>query len=243
MQPEPEKKGLWHRQLNEPLRRGDRALDRAMSGNIRVYKAHELIIRAGADDRSMYRLRSGWAFEARMTADGRRQILNVALPGDLIGLNTIVVVRSPANVACATRVSANVIDYVRLMEVTAADANMALCLIWRLGREQCRLRDWVFGLGQCSAEERAAAMLLDFGGRLDMLGAARRDGFRMPLTQQQIGNYLGITDVHVNRVLRRWRDAGIALIAGGVVKIGDIDQLKRIAAPMREFWESERALR
>jgi CRP/FNR family transcriptional regulator, anaerobic regulatory protein len=96
----------------------------------------------------------------------------------------------------------------------------------------------VIGLGRGSADERTAAMLLDFRGRLSWLSRARSiDTFRLPMTQQEIGDYLGLTVVHVNRVLRRFRETKLATVKGGTAVIHDATALQRIASPLQDVFE------
>ena len=224
-----------HPQLQSALRRGEAALRRAMSGTMRFYNAHEVIIQAGKAHKLVYRLRRGWVFCARTTDDGRRQIISIGMPGELVGLGSMLFTRSPDTIACLTRASVEMIDRDRLLEVALGNADVALRLLFQLGQEQRRLHSWVVSLGHCTAEERLAAMLVDTQERLRVFGVGGR-AFRLPLTQKEIGDYIGLTDVHVNRVLRRLRNSGSVSLVRGVAKIGDFNALKLIGGPIRDLW-------
>ena len=97
--------------------------------------------------------------------------------------------------------------------------------MFQLAEDERRLHNWVAALSKGSADERIATLLLDLHGRLHHAGLANGDAFRMPMTQQEIGDHLGLTLVHVNRVLRRLREAGIVTVQRGMVWVEEMEQL------------------
>src|SRR5260370_8948865 len=173
---------LHRPELYGSLRRGEIALHQAM-GSIRFYGRRATILRAGEEHDLIYRLRSGWVCRSRTLADGRRQILGISVAGDLLGLTTILFARSLDSLTCLTRTSVSVVDQAHLWEVAASNPDLALFLLFQLGREQRRQDSWLVGLGQCSAEELLAAMLLDAIERLRVPGLLGTGAFPLPLTQ------------------------------------------------------------
>jgi CRP-like cAMP-binding protein len=109
------------------------------------------------------------------------------------------------------------------------DPAVALSVGYLLDRERRHAERLAVGLGHRDAEARLAAFLLDLYDRLRAHGLVSSRSFRLPMTQQQIGHHLGLTVVHVNRVLRRLREKGIALVRQNVVIIADFDRLRGIA--------------
>src|SRR6185295_17185411 len=95
------------------------------------------------------------------------------------------------------------IAYQKLTSAYAADADIATRCTWQVIEEERRLHSWVTGLGAGDAEERLALLLTDFRGRLALAQGAGPNllTFTMPMTQEQIGDHLGISHVHVNRVV------------------------------------------
>ena len=230
---------LHRPELQGSLRRGELALHQAM-GSVRFYGRRATILRAGEEHDLIYRLRSGWVCRSRTLADGRRQILGVSVPGDLLGLSPILFARSLDSLTCLTRTSVNVVAQAHLWELAASNPDLALYLMFQLGKAQRRQDRWLVGLGQCTAEERLAAMLLDTRERRRAGGLLGKGAFRLPLTQQDIGDYLGMTQVHVSRVLARLRRSGtIATQRHHVVLLRDIEALERMASPMADLWASE----
>jgi CRP-like cAMP-binding protein len=232
---------LHRPELSGSLRRGAIALHQAM-GSVRFFARHSTILRAGEEQDLIYRLRSGWVGRSRTLADGRRQILGVSVAGDLLGLTPMLFARSPDSLTCLTRISVSFVDQAHLWALATSNPDLALFLLFQLSKSQLRLDSWLVGLGQCTAEERLAAMLLDARERLRVQGLLGKGAFRLPLTQEDIGDYLGITAVHVNRVLARLRRSGTIVIKRHVVLLRDIETLERTASPMADLWASEGAL-
>jgi CRP/FNR family transcriptional regulator len=131
------------------------------------------------------------------------------------------------------------IDYRELLRACRDDADVSVRCTWQILEEERRLHSWVTGLGVGSAEERLALLFTDFRGRLALSGAISRDAlsYAMPLTQVQLGQCVGITAVHVNRVLREFRDEGILTVRNGEVTINDLERLGKIAFPLLDCYE------
>jgi CRP-like cAMP-binding protein len=175
-------------------------------------------------------LLTGWAVRFTSFPDGRRQIQEVLLPGDLLGLENLVFERAEHGVQTVTMATYLAVEPERLLEALARSSALATRLIGSLLREQRRLNKHLSYLGRCSAEERMARFFLDIYKRLTARGLAPRGSFPLPLYQQEIGDHLGLTIVHVNRVLRRLREQGIVALRQHQVTIGDFERLCATAA-------------
>ena len=136
----------------------------------------------------------------------------VFLPGDLMGIKSMLLQRQPDTIECLTDARVRTIDYQRLLDLTAQDHATSVRVMFQLAEDERRLHNWVTALGRGMADERIATLLLDLHGRLHRAGLANGGGFYMPMTQQEIADHLGLTLVHVNRVLRRLREAGIVTV-------------------------------
>jgi CRP/FNR family transcriptional regulator len=218
-------------ELYDSLRLGDVALLRAMSGKLATFAAGRQIKVTGDRGNLVYRVRTGWLARTRNLSDGRRQIVTICLPGDLAGVESLFLARQPDSIECLSQVTVNVIDVPALRQLVESNAAVAWRVMYQLVQNELRLYDSVTGLGRGSAEERIAFMLLDFHKRLHRVELCPRDTFGFPMSQQEIGDYLGLTVVHVNRMLRRLREAGSATVRNGVVVIHDISGLRDMASP------------
>jgi CRP/FNR family transcriptional regulator, anaerobic regulatory protein len=229
---------LHRPELFDALVRGEAALDAVMRAPA-VFRRGEALTRAGEASQTVYRIESGWAARCRDLPSGRRQIILVFLPGDVVGIKALLLEKQPDSIECLTDVSARTVDQAVLRALVESNAAVAWRLLFQLGEDERRLHNWIAARGRGDAEERIATFLLDLRGRLHRRGLGQGDAFRLPMTQQQIGDHLGLTVVHVNRVLRRLREAGIVTVRAGSVTIDKPDLLGERAAALQDLFERE----
>ncbi|MDB6090887.1 MAG: Crp/Fnr family transcriptional regulator [Gammaproteobacteria bacterium] len=218
----------------DALVRGEDKIAELTKASSMTFAAGASVIVANTDHRFVYRLLQGWACRSRQLADGRNQFILIFLPGDLFAVKSMFVTRHTDAVLAVSRIVVERIHYRDLHAAYVADSDIATRCIWQVMEEERRLHSWVVGLGQGSAEERLALLLLDFRGRLAQTGAIGPTSlaYNMPLTQAQLADHLGITAVHVNRVLKSFRECGMVTIRDGQVVITDIDALAQCASPL-----------
>ncbi|MBV9859737.1 MAG: Crp/Fnr family transcriptional regulator [Alphaproteobacteria bacterium] len=227
---------LHRPELSELLRTGDATLRQAMGPPL-LRREGETLVRTGEESEEVYLLESGWTARTRMLTDGRQQIILVFLPGDLMGIKSMLLNRQPDTIECLTDVSVRTIDHRRLLDLSTQDRAVGVRVMFQLAEDERRTHNWVAALGKGNAEERIATLLLDLRGRLSRAGLASGDNFRMPMTQQEIADHLGLTLVHVNRVLRRMRETGVVTVQRGAVKVDEMARLSRMAAPLQDIFE------
>ena len=213
---------------------------RALPAQLRTLAPRELLVRAGEPHDAIYRLASGWMARSRLLPDGRQQILTVFLPGDWIALKAMLLDRSTDSVECIATATVQALDCERALELARTDPDIALRVMWHLAEDERRLRNWVIALGRGSAVEKIATLLLDLRGRLTQAGLAAGASFALPMTQEQIGDHLGLTMVHVNRTIRRLREEGALTVAHGRAQIDNLYALASYAAPLQDVFERER---
>jgi CRP/FNR family transcriptional regulator len=203
----------------------------------------QTLIPAGIEHQFVYRLLHGWAGRARVLPDGRTQFILVFLPGDLFAVKSMFITRHTDAVLALSDLLVERIHYRALHDAYAKDGDIASRCIWQVIEEERRLHSWVTGLGQGSAEERLAMLLIDFRGRLILSGMVATDAmsYEMPLTQSQLADHLGITAVHVNRVLKGFREAGIVTVRDGLVDIVNLKKLARHASALLDPHEHSTA--
>lgn len=231
---------VLHRpELISSLLRGEEKLAEMMKGSARTLHAGHVLIEANSEHEYVYRLRSGWACRNRAVPDGRDQFILIFLPSDLFAVKSLFVTRHPDRVQILSEAIVERVHYLHLQEAYSRDVDITNRCMWQLTEEERRLHGWVFGLGQGSAEERLALLLVDLRGRLVLANAIAADAltFGFPLTQVQVGEQLGITPVHTNRVIKSFRERGIAAFRNGEVHIQNFAELRRIADPLMDAYE------
>ena len=150
----------------------------------------------------VYRLRSGWACQIRTLSDCRIPIIDVYLPGDIIGVYAAFHVR-PSQQHIIALTSIEIIDTINEesdLYGLLAHRQSALYIAWLLAKRQQRVDCMLTAISSLDARGRLAVMIFDFYKRLHSQKLISSAMYNLPLTQSQIGNYLGLTVVHVNRV-------------------------------------------
>jgi CRP-like cAMP-binding protein len=120
------------------------------------------------------------------------------------------------------------ISHASLRALTRARPNVAEVL-WRDTLIDAAIfREWIVNVGQRPATSRLAHVVLELRSRLAVMGRVRGDTFEMPLTQEQVGEALGITPVHANRIIKQLRDERIVDINRGRVTVLDETKLEEL---------------
>jgi CRP/FNR family transcriptional regulator len=237
--PSAERFALHRPELLPALQRGERKIIQLMSNDRRPLPGGRTLVEGDAEHPYVYRLAQGWAARVRTLPDGRSQYILIFLPGDLFAVKSMYVNRHPDSIVTLSDAVVEQIDHRKLREASENDPDIAMRCTWQVVEEERRLHSWVVSLGRGSAEERLALLVTELHGRLVVSGAIPRDAreFYLPMTQSQLGDYLGLSAVHINRVLKAIRDNGIATFRNQRMVIHDLDALGRMADPLRDFYE------
>jgi CRP-like cAMP-binding protein len=195
----------------------------------RLLKAGELLGSADGASDSIYHLRRGWACQFRDWFEGRRAIVDVYLPGDVIGLGARLRVRPLEEVVALTSIMVEEIPAEQPLTEVVADRATALYLAWLLSKHQRRSERLLTAVSRVDARGRLAMMLLEFYMRLQHQKLITGPTYNLPMTQVQIGQYLGLTVVHINRVLRSLRADRIVSLEKHWVTILDLERLTSLA--------------
>ena len=204
------------------------ALDELHSRRRRYVAARDVIFE-GQRDQSAYVLADGWVVSYKLLADGTRQIVDFQIPGDFLGLRSVLLRTSDHNVEPVTRIEASEIPKAELLDAFERTPRLAAAVLWAASRDEAMVVEHLVNLGRRTADERMAHFLLELGTRLKLVGLADRTGFDCPLTQYHLADALGLSAVHVNRVLRQLRDQGLVTFRKGRVSFDDFDGLVTLA--------------
>ncbi len=177
----------------------------------------------------VYRLRSGWACQLRKLCDRRKAILDIYLPGDVIGLDAALNTRPTENVVALTSIAVDAMILEEGLYGLMTHQHTALYVAWLLGQRQRRADRLLSAVTSLDARGRLAVMFFDFYRRLKAQKLISSPTYNLPLTQSQIGSYLGLTVVHVNRVLGVLRQQHIVNFEKHCVNIVDLEELTKLA--------------
>jgi CRP-like cAMP-binding protein len=177
----------------------------------------------------------GWLTRTVMLVDGRRQIVDFLLPGDVVSLATGRCSGAESRLTNLTPARYATVSSARFQWLRERQPSVALRFQDAILRTECRLADQVLRLGRLGAYERTAHLLLDLLARLHHGESLRSARYRyhLPVTQEDLADALGLSAVHMNRVLRamtRDRLVGIeGRAARTVLTVLDVERLADIA--------------
>lgn len=204
-------------ETNEGPTRSDAAVD-AFWATRRHFVAGEMVVQdTGAP--LVARVVSGWACEVQALGESRRQVCAFRLPGDLVVLRS----RTDPHAGAVLAVSRLVLEPAGSATGSTADAGILTAALLDQNR---RLFEQVVRLGALSAQARTCHLLLEFHDRLAAVGLVHDGAFRVPLTQEAFAGALGLSPVHVNRMLILLRREGVVSARPGSITIHDLPKLK-----------------
>jgi CRP/FNR family transcriptional regulator, anaerobic regulatory protein len=199
---------------------------------ISSFKSGELTLEAGAtifsegtNSPHLYTVLSGWTFKYKTLGDGRRQVLNFALPGDLIGLQASVLDTISHSIDALTDVVLCVLPREKLWTLYEKHASLAFDVTWLAAREESILGDYLVTVGQRRAGERIAFVLLHLFQRARQLGLVRGNTLTLPLTQEHLADTIGFSLVHTNKTLKQLRRIGAFRWTGSTFELLDEEKL------------------
>ena len=207
---------------------GDRATIASYKCGSREIKAGCDLFRPGAPCSVIYYLVDGCMFLYDLLEDGRRQILHFALPGGVLGLypNRVAIYGAQA----LTDALVSIISHASLGSLLKNDAETGLRFMWTVWKERNLAYDHLSSVGRRSSRERVARLLLELFVRFRMRWPHHSiEEMHLPLTQEHIGDATGLTNVHVNRVLRDLREEGIVEFHYRRLRILNPDKLADVA--------------
>lgn len=174
-----------------------------------VAEAGTTLLSEGRNSAHLYTLLSGWAFRYKTLADGRRQILNYMLPGDLVGLQGSVIGEMQHSVEALSPLVLCVFQRDRIPELFRNHPGLGFDITWLAAQEERMLDDHLLSLGRRSAMERAAYLIAFLYHRAMSVGLTDQRTLYLPITQMHVADTLGLSIVHTNKTLRKLADRGL----------------------------------
>lgn len=172
------------------------------SGELNVGAGTSILLQ-GTNSAHLYTILSGWAFRYKTLSDGRRQILNYALPSDFIGLQGSVNDEMQHSVEALTDMLLCVFPREKLWSLYTDFPALAFDVTWLAAREEQFLDEGLLSVGRRTALERLAYLLLTMFQRAEEVGLTKDSTIRFPFTQQHVADTLGMSLVHTNKTLQR----------------------------------------
>ena len=191
----------------------------------RRFTAGRDMFHQGQTDQAAYILADGWVCSYILLPSGSRQIIDIQIPGDFLGLRSVLFRTSDHNVEPITAVEASEVLASDLIDAFSRTPRLATAVLWAASRDQAMVVEHLVGMGRRNAAERTGHFLLELAARLRLVGLGDKTGYDCPMSQYLLADTLGLSAVHVNRVLRQLRESGYVTFHNGRVTFDDFDGL------------------
>jgi CRP-like cAMP-binding protein len=188
----------------------------------------ELIHERQAGQRAFI-LQQGWACCYKLLPDGGRQVIDIRVPGDFIGLRSVLLRTSDHSSDTITDVVVAEVPAQRMLATFQELPRLGAAILWAASRDEAMVVEHLVGVGRRDALARTAHFLVELGLRLRLVGMGTETAFACPLNQYLLADALGLTAIHVNRVLRQLRELGLVTFRDGQVVFHDLPRLRNLA--------------
>lgn len=207
----------------------DRAALTQISRNVRLIDARRDLIAEGDKPRFVHLVLDGWACRYKQLPDGKRQIVSLFVPGDFCDVNVYILSYMDHSIGAITRLKVAMITPEEMSLLTAERPRVTQALWWHELVTTAVQREWTLNLGQRSAYERLAHLLVELYIRLKTVGRAQNGRCDFPLTQNDLADATGLTAVHVNRTLQELRRDQLIELERKQLQILDLERMMDVS--------------
>lgn len=206
----------------------EKVLRRSVS-EVRSCPGDQVIVKAGDDLKVCTLLLDGLICRYKDLRDGQRQITALHVPGDFLDLHSFTLKRLDQDVMTLIPSRIALVPHEAITAITEQHPHLTRLFWFMTNLDAAIHREWELSLGRRSALARVAHLFCELQVRLRIIGRADDTGYDLKLTQGEVSECVGLTPVHVNRVLKELRTSGVVEFRDGRVRIHDLAQLERIA--------------
>ncbi len=205
-----------------------RALEAATS-QPQVFGPRTDLIREGDQPGPVFIVLEGWVIRYKVLPSGTRQIMAFLMPGDACDLHIGMLAQMDHSIQTVTHARVVKIEGRAMDELMTAHPGIARAMYVAQLVDEGTLRAWIVSLGRRRSAERAAHLLLELYIRGTRIGIANGNAIEFPLSQAVLADALGMTPVHINRMLQDFRRSGVVELQRGILRILDPGALTRIS--------------
>jgi CRP-like cAMP-binding protein len=195
---------------------------------VHVERGRELVTQ-GETGHIAYILQAGWGCSFKILRDGGRQIITFPIPGDCVGLRSVLLRTSDHSFCALTDIVVSPVEIPRMLKVFNEFPHLGEAILWATSRDEAITVEHLASIGRRTAIERTAHFFLELCERLRLVGLASATEFTCPLSQYDLADALGLSAIHVNRVLRELRELKLLTVQEHKVSIHDRAALKALA--------------
>lgn len=209
---------------------------------VKTMPADQDIVSIGDRPNHCCLLLEGWACRYKILPDGSRQIMSFHIPGDIPDLQSLYLKTMDHSLGTLVPAKVALIQHRDVQDLIRRFEGICTAL-WRDSLIDAAIfREWMVGIGRRSAHQRIAHILCEMATKLRMVALNDGHTYPWPVTQQEVADALGLTDVHVNRVLRDIRQVGLITMERGAFTALDWEGLKALGQFEPTYMHVERSL-
>jgi len=215
------------RRLRNDTKLDDHDIDaiRALPIHVKPIPAHTSIVLEGDRPSHCCLIISGFSVRSKTTDQGKRQILSIHIPGDIPDLQSLHLQVMDHDIRTLSQCTIGLIPHEALRSLTRSRPLIAEALWRETLIDAAIFREWIVNVGRRSAEQRLAHLALEMQARLTVVGMAGSDTYQLPMTQGDLADALGLTPVHVNRVMKSLRAHRLLDVKRSTVTLSDVNRL------------------
>lgn len=192
-------------------------------------EAHQTLVYDNDPAGDIFIIQQGWSCVHKLLPNGSRQIISFPLPGDIVGFSDVMVGRATASLECISELVVASVAAPVIRSIMASNGRVGKAIYWAVEQNNAIVVEHLINAGRRSALARVAHLILEFAVRLRMIGVPTDLSFELPISQVLLADALGLTAIHVNRILRQLREAKLMTFKSGIVEIHDLEGLIKIA--------------
>lgn len=211
------------------LDEADRQALLATPFSVRAVSAHRYLVREGDRSASATLILTGLCYRQKVTVEGARQILSVHIPGDFVDLENCLLSVADHSVQALTDCQVAVFDRHHLIDLIDNHPPIGRAMWIDTLIDSSVFREWIVNVGRRDARSGMAHLLCEFARRLEVAGLGEKSSYELPMTQEQLADALGLTPVHVNRVLKEFDSQGLIIRERRFVRIPSWEKLRDAA--------------
>jgi CRP-like cAMP-binding protein len=213
----------------EHITNGEQQILQSLVTSVKEVGAGKVIVSAGARTSESCLVLEGLACQYKALSKRRRQITAFYLPGDFVDLHSFILRRVDQAILALTACTIGIVSHQSLLDVTEHHPRLTRLLWLCTLIDAATYREWVAAMGHLSAQARTAHLFCELFVRLKLAGRINQNSFSLPITQTKLAEALGVSNVHINRILRQLRATDVVRWENDTVTIVDWKQLHQIA--------------
>lgn len=204
----------------------DRAAIVALPYVTKTLEPGAYFVREGDRITSCCVLIEGFAFRSKIIENGARQIVSIHLPDEALDLQNCMLAVADHNIQTLSRATLAIIPRDAIFDLIDRHPAVGLAM-WEITLIEASIfREWIANIGRRPALGRIAHLLCEFALRAHAINPSGPTSCKLPMTQEQIADAVGLTPVHVNRMLKELSASGLVTMRKGSVFISDVDRLR-----------------